>query len=195
MNLVETLKTKYRSIDPIFDTDIYGLGYTDADIEESLKENVFEEVKVDTSLGVKCKVYTLVDYDGLFDMYTKVNSKDEQIVIKYYIGENYEYGYFTGLTLYNKLGISTQVPNICYIASSRIDKDTEIPGFCITALKKYNSSDVYYIYLSTLINNYDKVEYKTNNIIENLKKNIKDLPKLKNMVDISRRYIVDELFA
>lgn len=195
MNLVETLKTKYRSIDPIFDTDIYGLGYTDTDIEESLKENVFEEVKVDTSLGVKCKVYTLVDYDDLFDMYTKVNSKDEQIVIKYYIGENYEYGYFTGLTLYNKLGISTQVPNICYIASSRIDKDTEIPGFCITALKKYNSSDVYYIYLSTLINNYDKVEYKTNNIIENLKKNIKDLPKLKNMVDISRRYIVDELFA
>lgn len=195
MNLVETLKTKYRSIDPIFDTGIYSLGYTDADIEESLKENVFEEVKVDASLGVKCKVYTLVDYDDLFDMYTKVNSKDEQIVIKYYIGENYEYGYFTGLTLYNKLGISTQVPNICYIASSRVNKDKEIPGFCITALKKYNSSDAYYVYLSTLINNYDKVEYKTNNIIENLKNNIKDLSKLKNMVDISRRYIVDELFA
>lgn len=195
MNLVETLKTKYRSIDPIFDTDIYKLGYTDIDIEASLKENVFEEVKVATSLGVKCKVYTLVDYDDLFDLYTKVNSKDEQIVIKYYIGENYEYGYFTGLTLYNKIGISTQVPNICYIASSRVDKDMEIPGFYITALKKYNSSDVYYVYLSTIINNYDKAEYNMNNMIDSLKNNIKDLSKLRNMVDISRRYIVDELFA
>lgn len=126
MNLVETLKTKYRSIDPIFDTDIYGLGYTDADIEESLKENVFEEVKVDASLGVKCKVYTLVDYDDLFDMYTKVNSKDEQIVIKYYIGENYEYGYFTGFSSLNKIGYSNQICAVYEIKSIKAKEKLEI---------------------------------------------------------------------
>lgn len=126
MNLVETLKTKYRSIDPIFDTDIYALGYTDTDIEESLKENVFEEVKVDDSLGVRCKIYTLVDYDELFDMYTKVNSKDEQIVIKYYIGENYEYGYFTGFSSLNKIGYSNQICAVYEIKSTKAKEKLEV---------------------------------------------------------------------
>lgn len=180
MNLVETLKTKYRSIDPIFDTDIYRLWYTDIDIEASLKENVFEEVKVKASLGVKCKVYTLVDYDDLFDLYTKVNSKDEQIVIKYYIGENYEYGYFTGFSSLNKIGYSNQVCAVYEIKSIKVNKKLEINignfKYIIDKVDKDLNSNKFkeYMYINAF-NNFTKAFDISINAAINKMKEIKNL--------------------
>ena len=134
MNILETLEEKFNTVEPIFDYEIYELGYTDSDIADTLKENVFEEINIDESFGIKSKAYTLVQYSELFNLYTKVQGNSEQIIIKYYIGNNNEYGYYSYLTLYNKLGLSTQVPNIMYIDSIRVDKSINIGNYIINKI-------------------------------------------------------------
>lgn len=126
MNILKELKSKFNSTEPIFDYELKSLGYTDKDISDTLKENEFEEIDIDKSFCIPCKAYTLVDYIEMFDMYSKVYGKSEQLIYKYYIGNNYEYGYLDGFCSLNILGFSTQVCGIYNIKSVRVTKGLTI---------------------------------------------------------------------
>lgn len=195
MNILADLKSKFNTIEPIFNYELYSLGYTDADIADTLKENEFEEVKIDKTFCIPCRAYTLVEYIDLIDCYSKVDARSEQLIYKYYIGNDNEYGYFDSLTLYNRLGLSTQVSSITYIASNRVSKDLVINGYTIKCNKSYKKSDLPYIYLSTIINFKYSIEYNKNDIYSKFK-NIKfNKKKLEDMVDINRRGELNEFFA
>lgn len=195
MNILETLEKKFNTVEPIFDYEIYELGYTDSDIADTLKENVFEEVNIDESFGIKSKAYTLVQYSELFNLYTKVQGNSEQIIIKYYIGNNNEYGYYSYLTLYNKLGLSTQVPNIMYIDSIRVDKSINIGNYVINKIDEYSKEDLPYIYLSTIFNFEYEVEYSLDNIFNKLKDKVVDIDKVLKMTKKERWNKVYEFFT
>lgn len=195
MNILETLEKKFNTVEPIFDYEIYELGYTDSDIKDTLKENVFEEINIDESFGIKSKAYTLVQYSELFDLYTKVQGNSEQIIIKYYIGNNNEYGYYSYLTLYNKLGLSTQVPNITYIDSIRVDKSINIGNYIINKIDEYNKEDLPYIYLSTIFNFEYEVEYSLDNIFNKLKDKVDDIDKVLKMTKKERWNKVYDFFT
>lgn len=195
MNILETLEKKFNTVEPIFDYEIYELGYTDSDIKDTLKENVFEEINIDESFGIKSKAYTLVQYSELFNLYTKVQGNSEQIIIKYYIGNNNEYGYYSYLTLYNKLGLSTQVPNITYIDSIRVDKSINIGNYIINKIDEYSKEDLPYIYLSTIFNFEYEVEYSLDNIFNKLKDKVDDIDKVLKMTKKERWNKVYEFFT
>lgn len=195
MNILRVLEEKFNTLEPIFDYEIYELGYTDLDINDTLKENVFEEIDIDKSFNINNKAYTLVKYSELFDLYTRVEGNSEQIIIKYYIGNNNEYGYYSYLTLYNKLGLSTQVPNIVYIDSIRVDNNLNIGNYVINKLDKYDKEDLPYIYLSTIFNFDYEIEYSIDNIYDKLKDKVNDIDKLIKMTKEERRNKVYEFFA
>lgn len=195
MNILETLEKKFNTVEPIFDYEIYELGYTDSDIADTLKENVFEEINIDESFDIKSKAYTLVQYSELFNLYTKVQGNSEQIIIKYYIGNNNEYGYYSYLTLYNKLGLSTQVPNIMYIDSIRVDKSINIGNYIINKIDEYSKEDLPYIYLSTIFNFEYEVEYSLDNIFNKLKDKVVDIDKVLKMTKKERWNKVYEFFT
>lgn len=126
MNILADLKSKFNTIEPIFDYELYSLGYTDADIADTLKENEFEEVKIDKTFCIPCRAYTLVEYSEIFDAYSKVSGQSEQLIYKYYIGNNYEYGYLDGFCSLNVLGLSTQVCGTYTIKSRRAESSIDI---------------------------------------------------------------------
>lgn len=67
MNILDILKNKYKECEPIFDYEIYALGFTDKDIEDTIKDNEFEELdKIDI---VPCRIFYLVGYNEKFNIY------------------------------------------------------------------------------------------------------------------------------
>ena len=44
MNILNELKSRFEVAEPIFDYEIYDLGYTDSDIDDTLESNIFEEL-------------------------------------------------------------------------------------------------------------------------------------------------------
>lgn len=195
MNILKELKSRFNCTEPIFDYELKSLGYTDKDISDTLKENEFEEIDIDKSFCIPCKAYTLVDYIEMFDMYSKVYGKSEQLIYKYYIGNNNEYGYFDYLTLYNRLGLSTQVSYVTYIKSNRANNDIDTELYKIRYDKDYKKADLPYIYLSTVINFKYNIEYDKKNIYNKFKDIKFDREKLENMIDISRRGELNEFFT
>lgn len=141
MNILKALEKKFNTVETIFDYEIYELGYTDSDIIDTLKENVFEEINIDESFGIKNKAYTLVQYSELFNLYTKVQGNDTTLLIKYYVGNNFEYGYLDGFCALNTLGLSTQVCGSYNIVSLRAIEEIEIrDSIFVYTIKLYNGS-------------------------------------------------------
>lgn len=195
MNILSILREKFNSIEPIFDYEIYKLGYTDSDINDTLKKNVFEEININKSFNINCKAYTLVQYSSLFSLYTKVDGNSDQLIIKYYIGTENEYGYYSYITLYNKLGLSTQVPNIIYINSIRTNENIDILNYKISKIENYSKDELPYIYLSTIFNFESNIEYSMDRMYNKLKEKVNDIDKLLKMTKKDKRYKVYDFFA
>lgn len=135
MNKLSLIKEKFNQdvIEPIFDYELYELGITDEDIEDTLEEKVFERVETDL---VPCKVFTLVLYAELFDLYSKYEGTEDDIVYKYYIGKNNEYGYVTGFAALNGLRLSNQTVFSGYeIKSIRTDREITVKNMLILPIK------------------------------------------------------------
>lgn len=118
MNIINQLKEKFNTTEPIFDYEIYDLGYSDIDISDTLENNVFEEI-----LGVSlipCRIFTLVEYVEFFDDYLKVNKDSEEVIYKYFLGKDFEYGCLDGFCSLNKLGLSNQVCFSMVVKSLRV---------------------------------------------------------------------------
>lgn len=192
MNKLSLIKEKFNQdvIEPIFDYELYELGITDEDIEDTLEEKVFERVETDL---VPCKVFTLVLYAELFDLYSKYEGTEDDIVYKYYIGKNNEYGYVTGLALLNKLGLITQNAFYVKIVTNRDVRVSTIGRNELIEDKNYKVEDLPYIYLKTIIDFGSFIEYDISDRIDSLKSKITDKDKLFDMVKNKERFY--EIFA
>ena len=168
MNILDILKNKYKECEPIFDYEIYALGFTDKDIEDTIKDNEFEELdKIDI---VPCRIFYLVGYNEKFNIYLRLFKSSDAIVIKYFVGNDFQYGYLYGLSLQNMLGISTQVPRDVYIKSNRTDKKIKYSHFVIEPDKDYRSGDFKYVQLAEMLKYQDRAEYTVDGKIDQLKK-------------------------
>lgn len=172
MNILNELKAKFDTVEPIFDYEIYEMGYSDTDIADTLEENVFEEVA--GVVIVPCRVFCLVSYSELLVDYIRLFNTSESIITKYFIGNNFEYGFYYGLTLQNKLGISTQVPRQVFLQSNRIDKDIEYACYTIISNTTYTASDKSYICLSEILNYDGCIEYNIKDKLDRLKNECTD---------------------
>lgn len=183
MNILSILKDKYKECEPIFDYEIYDLGFTDKDIEDTFKYNVFEELnKVDI---IPCRIFYLVGYNEKFNIYFRLNKESEDIINKYFIGKDYEFGYVFGLSLQNRVGISTQVPRNIYIKSNRTDKEIKYNYFIIEPDKDYEFGDFKYVQLAEMLKYQDSAEYSLSETINKLKSECTDIQKLKKYEEMT----------
>lgn len=137
MNILDKLKSKFDIAEPIFDYEIEQMGYSVCDIENTLKTNVFEELKgVDF---IPCRIFYLVGYSELFDLYQRLDNNSTSIIFKYFIGNNFEYGYLDGFCSLNMLNLSNQVCFSFVIKSCRVNSEFSFNGF--TLLPEDNNID------------------------------------------------------
>ncbi len=176
MNILSALRDVYEECKPIFDYEIYALGYTDKDIEEAIQENVFEEL---TGVNcIPCRIFYLVYYDKEFDLYFRLYKNSEDVITKYFVGTDFEHGYFYGLTLQNILGISTQVPAVTYIKSTRATAVVEFAQYRIEPDADYKPEDFDYIKLAMINANRGCIEYDIRGKIAELERKCTDKAKL-----------------
>lgn len=134
MNKLSIVKEKFDIIEPIFDYELYDLGFSDKDISDTLEENVFEELfGVDI---IPCRIFYLVSYSKEFDLYGRLNKDSNSITLKYFIGNKFEYGYLDGFCSLNFLKLSNQVCFSYNIKSVRADKVLKYSKFNISPIKE-----------------------------------------------------------
>ena len=132
MNIINELREKFDIVEPIFDYELYNLGYTDEDIFDTLKENEFEELSgVDI---IPNRIFYLVGYSELFNLYSKLSNLDA-VVFKYFIGKDYEYGCLVGFSALNILNLSNQVSFSYTVLSNRVDNIIVYNNFKIVPSK------------------------------------------------------------
>lgn len=176
MNILPQLRAKYETCTPIFDYELYALGFTDADIAETLAPNVLEEL---TGVAViPCRIFYLVDYNAEFKLYFRLLPSSEKLIEKYFLGEHFEYGFYSGLTLQNLLGISTQVPAKTYLKSVRAQTPIAYGSFVIQPAPDYRPEDADYIQLAAYHVYRGLAEYDVHDRVKALEAKCTDLDKL-----------------
>lgn len=124
MNILDELKSKFNIAEPIFDYEIEEMGYSVEDINDTLKADVFEELQ-----GVEfipCRIFYLVGYSDLFNLYERLDKDSTNIIFKYFIGNNFEYGYLDGFCALNMLKLSNQVCFSYSIKSCRVNNELKL---------------------------------------------------------------------
>lgn len=176
MNILNELKSRFEVAEPIFDYEIYDLGYTDSDIIDTLESNVFEELSgVDF---VPCRIFYLVGYSDFTQDYIKLYDNSLSVIEKYFLGNNFEFGYYFGLTLQNKLGLSTQVPSKVLIQSSKTNKFIDTQFAFIVPNNSYTREDLDYICLAEILKFNERPEYDLSKIVKSLELKCTDEAKL-----------------
>ena len=158
MNILNNLKSNFGLVEPIMEQQILDLGYTKEDIEDTLEENVFEKVDLGIPEFDFGNVYVLPEYVDLLEEY--VNTVSEQdFILKYFTGNNFEYGYFSGLCVMNVIHLSEQMFMEKVIYSIRTNKELYFNIGCmrikvLPILSDYNQSNAFNIMLAFALNNY-----------------------------------------
>ena len=115
MNLYQTIKSNFKINEVILLSDIYKL-------QNQVKESTIRK-EIDRLIDKKYLqridngIYTLLS----FSVTGKVKSVDiNKVFEKKFISDYLEtYGYYSGLTLLNRLGISNQIPNVKEIVTNK----------------------------------------------------------------------------
>ena len=104
------------------------------------------------------------------------------MIEKYFIGDDFEFGYYSGLTLQNKLGLSTQVPSKLSIQSNRTTDIIDNEYFYIIPNTSYKRSDFNYICLAEILNFNGDMEYDLSKTLKELNSKCKDKSKLEKYI-------------
>lgn len=180
MNILNELKSKFNIAEPIFDYEIEQMGYSVSDIEDTIKSGVFEELNgVDF---IPCRIFYLVGYSEFTGSNIILYRNSLSLIEKYFIGDDFEFGYYSGLTLQNKLGLSTQVPSKLSIQSNRATDIIDNEYFYIIPNTSYKRSDFDYICLAEILNFNGDIEYDLSKTLKELNSKCKDKSKLEKYI-------------
>lgn len=159
MNILSVLRENFEAVEPIFERDILEMGYSIVDIDETLKENIFEKVNVDITGFDFGNVYTLVEYSELFDTYFKCECVTLDVIELFFTGRRNKFGYRCGFSALNLIGLSNQVCASREVESVLVNEDIVI-GLCNCEIKvkpirnNYNSDMVLYYMFANAIDSY-----------------------------------------
>ena len=162
--LFEYLKKNYKYDDPIFLCDIDIKGLSDNNLRQQIKHLTDAGYLLNYTTGIYC-----FKYEG------EPNIDTTKIIeSKYIYRNNNHFGYYSGLTFLNRIGISNQVPNTKEIVSNNsqaIVKNVIINNNKLIVRKprvKVNNSNAYLLpYLESLVtlNDYDDNDIQTSNLL------------------------------
>lgn len=165
MDILDRLKEKFDIAEPIFEYELFDLGYSMDDIESALKEDIFEELfGVDF---IPCRIFYLVGYSEFLRNNIKLYNRSTKLVEKYFLGNDFEFGFYFGLTLQNRIGLSTQMPLRLYIQSNRVTEIVDRDFFYVKPNICYKRCDLDYICLAEILKFNGTFDY---DISETLKK-------------------------
>ena len=113
-------------------------------------------------------------------------------------------GYITGAKLFNKIGLTTQVPNITHIMTNECKNKNEYKNKYLNVVIrkqkiKINNENYKYLQLIDIINNKDKINIENNNykekIYEFIKYNNLDFEKIiKYARDTKNKKVLDMIY-
>lgn len=108
--------------------------------------------------------------------------KDIDLLKSYMVSGKKQIGYITGLALYNKWGLTTQIPNVVEIATTGKRKTPNIVGLKIKLIKpiydKVTEKNIYCLQLLDVIKNIKKIpDSKPSLTLANLKERLEKLDK------------------
>ena len=162
--LFEYLKKNYKYDEPIFLCDLEIKGLSDNNLRQQIKHLTDAGYLLNYTTGIYC-----FKYEG------EPNIDIKKIIeSKYIYRNNNHFGYYSGLTFLNQIGISNQVPNTKEIVSNNsqaIVKSIKINDTKLIVRKprvKINNSNVYLLpYLESLValDNYDDNDIQTSNFL------------------------------
>lgn len=162
--LFEYLKKNYKYDDPIFLCDLEIKGLSD--------NNIRQQIKHLTDAGYLLNYTTGIYY---FKYEGEPNIDTNKIIeSKYIYRNNNHFGYYSGLTFLNQIGISNQVPNTKEIVSNNshaIVKNVTINSSKLIVRKprvKIDNSNAYLLpYLESLValDDYDDNDIQTSNFL------------------------------
>ena len=162
--LFEYLKKNYKYDDPIFLCDIDIKGLSDNNLRQQIKHLTDAGYLLNYTTGIYC-----FKYEG------EPNIDTTKIIeSKYIYRNNNHFGYYSGLTFLNRIGISNQVPNTKEIVSNNsqaIVKNVIINNNKLIVRKprvKVDNSNAYLLpYLESLVtlNDYDDNDIQTSNFL------------------------------
>ena len=162
--LFEYLKKNYKYDEPIFLCDLEIKGLSDSNIRQQIKHLTDAGYLLNYTTGIYC-----FKYEG------EPNIDTIRIIESKYIYRNNNYfGYYSGLTFLNQIGISNQVPNTKEIVSNNshaIVKNVIINNNKLIIRKprvKIDNSNAYLLpYLESLVtlNDYDDNDIQTSNFL------------------------------
>ena len=164
MILLDYLKKNYKYDEPIFLCDLEIKGLSNNNLRQQIKHLTDAGYLLNYTTGIYC-----FKYEGK----PSINSK-QIIESKYIYRKNNHFGYYSGLTFLNHIGISNQVPNIKEIVSNNtkaIVKNVTISTDKLIIRKpriKVDNSNVFILpYLESLVNleNYDDNDIQTSNLL------------------------------
>lgn len=175
---------------------IQGKTFGYADLQLQAKE-YSSAIKVLSRLVKSGKINRIkpgVFYKPEETIFGSLTPKESEILKLYLFNGNKRVAYVTGISLYNRMGLTTQVPNVIQIASLQRKDTTKVETLKFTSVKSYvevSEKNVKLLRLSDVIKDFDKIPDGDNiQIINFLKKNIKKLndKEIQLMVDISTKY-------
>lgn len=201
MNILGVLKSKFKVVEPIFERDILALGYSLDDINDTLEENVFEKVAVNIQGFDFGNVYVLPQYSELFDLYARSIDKFELIRI-YFLGDNFEKGYYSGVFILNVLGLCNQM----FLSQTLFSRVVVTPlritvyntDIVINPLSdKYCKEDAFNIMFSEALNKYSNCfdNSWSSCLIDLIGKNLVSLDMLQMIEKESDRIAVKKIFT
>lgn len=162
--LFEYLKKNYKYDDPIFLCDLEIKGLSSSNLRQQIKHLTDAGYLLNYTTGIYC-----FKYEGEPNIDT-----NKIIESKYIYRNNNHFGYYSGLTFLNQIGISNQVPNTKEIVSNNsqaIVKNVTINSSKLIVRKprvKVDNSNAYLLpYLESLVtlDNYDDNDIQTSNFL------------------------------
>lgn len=155
MNIYDQLYKTFAEQNGMLEREILALGYTRQDIEDTLEENKFEEITYNSEeVGIDIgKVYTFVTYLEAFNNYNRMTI-NQDIALRYLIGERLEYGYFTGFSAVVGIGASDQYLSEVTVCSVLVKESINVLNITASPIEQMKYESGYYNMFKESLDNY-----------------------------------------
>ena len=203
---------KIKPNEPIFIEDIkYNIKIKmKNEITNDEINKIFENINVILNrLKQKEKIRTFykgIYYKPIKNIFGEMPLDKNKVIEKKYLKDNdgNVKGYITGAKLFNKIGLTTQVPNITHIMTNECKNKNEYKNKYLNVVIrkqkiKINNENYKYLQLIDIINNKDKINIENNNykekIYEFIKYNNLDFEKIiKYARDTKNKKVLDMIY-
>ena len=158
MNTVSTSKLVRRNIEKLEPGEVFGYSNFNVPKEEEL--SLAKSLSRLAKSGVIVRVSKGKYYKPRTSVFGNIKPTENQIVTALTERKNKRVGYLTGISIYNRLGLTTQLSNLIVIATTNPQASKEVSGYRIKFVKRdfeINENEIQLLQLLDAIKDIKKI--------------------------------------